>query len=85
MTFSEVKGIGTEHAALQQYRGTTYDIGFVLRTQMEIVVSDDKLDALIECLLKSAYTGNVGDGKIFVFDIKEAYRIRNGEKGEEAL
>ena len=85
MTFSEVKGIGTEHAALQQYRGTTYDIGFVLRTQLEIVVSDEKLDALVECLLKSAYTGNVGDGKIFVSDIKEAYRIRNGEKGEDAL
>lgn len=85
MTFSEVKGIGTEHAALQQYRGTTYDIGFILRTQLEIVVSDDKLDALIDCLLKTAYTGNVGDGKIFVSDIKEAYRIRNGEKGEKAL
>ena len=85
MTFSEVKGIGTEHAALLQYRGTTYDIGFVLRTQLEIVVSDDKLDTLIDCLLKSAYTGNIGDGKIFVSDIQQAYRIRSGEKGEDAL
>lgn len=85
MTYSEVKGIGTEHATQQQYRGTAYDLGFIPRTQLEIVVHDDKLDALIECLLTSAHTGKIGDGKIFVSDIREAYRIRNKEKGESAL
>lgn len=85
MTFSEVKGIGIEHDATRQFRGTTYDLGFIPRTQLEIVVADEKLDELIDCLLKSAYTGNVGDGKIFVSEISEAYRIRNKEKGDEAL
>ena len=60
-TFSEVKGIGTEHAA------------------------NDKADAVVQCILKSAHTGKVGDGKIFVSDINEVYRIRNADKGNEAL
>lgn len=85
MSFSEVKGIGTEHAAIQQYRGTEYDVGFIPRTLLEIVVHDDKLDSLIECLLNTASTGKVGDGKIFVSNIEQAYRIRNKEKGEAAL
>lgn len=85
LTFSEVKGIGTEHAATQQYRGTTYDVGFIPRTLLEIVITDDKLQAVIDCILKFAYTGNIGDGKIFVSDIMEVYRIRNKDKGEGAL
>ena len=85
LTFSEVKGMGTEHAARQQYRGTAYDVGFILRTRIEIVVPDEKLDMLVESILKSAHTGNVGDGKIFVSDIKDVYRIRNTDKGEQAL
>jgi len=85
MSFSEVKGIGTEHAAIQQYRGTEYDVGFIPRTLLEIVVHDDKLDSLVECLLNTASTGKVGDGKIFVSNIEQAYRIRNKEKGEAAL
>ena len=85
LTFSEVKGIGTEHAATQQYRGTTYDVGFIPRTLLEIVITDDKLQSVIDCILKFAYTGNIGDGKIFVSDIMEVYRIRNKDKGEGAL
>jgi len=85
MTYSEVKGIGLEHAATQQYRGTSFDVGFIPRTRLEIAVPDTKLDAVVSCLLKSAQTGKVGDGKIFVYDIQEVYRIRTGEKGEKAL
>lgn len=85
LTFTEVKGMGTEHAAIQQYRGTSYDVGFIHRTLIEIVVADDKLETLIDCLLKSAHTGNVGDGKIFVSEVIDAYRIRNKDKGEKAL
>lgn len=80
-----MKGIGTEHAATQQYRGTAYDIGFIPRTNVEIVVPNDKADAVVQCILKSAHTGKVGDGKIFVSDINEVYRIRNADKGNEAL
>ncbi|HMU46425.1 MAG TPA: P-II family nitrogen regulator [Chitinophagaceae bacterium] len=85
LTFTEVKGMGTEHAAIQQYRGTSYDVGFIHRTLIEIVVADDKLETLIDCILKSAYTGNIGDGKIFVSEVIDAYRIRNKDKGEKAL
>ncbi|HPG11497.1 MAG TPA: P-II family nitrogen regulator [Chitinophagaceae bacterium] len=85
LTFSEVKGMGTEHAAVQQYRGTAYDVGFILRTRLEIVVPDNKLETIIQCILKAAHTGKVGDGKVFVSDIIDAYRIRNTDKGENAL
>ncbi len=85
MTYSEVKGIGMEHAATQQYRGTSYDVGYIPRTRIELAIPDNKLAAVIDCLLKTAYTGKVGDGKIFVFEILEAYRIRTKENGENAL
>jgi nitrogen regulatory protein P-II 1 len=85
MTYSEVKGIGMEHPSSQQYRGTTFDVGFVPRTRLEIAIPAAKLDAVVECLLKTAYTGKVGDGKIFIYDIVDAYRIRTKEKGDKAL
>lgn len=85
MTYSEVKGIGTEHAAAQQYRGAPVDVGFIPRTRLEIAVPDSKVQPLIDCLLKTAYTGKVGDGKIFVSEIQDAYRIRTKEKGDAAL
>ncbi|MEO7989933.1 MAG: P-II family nitrogen regulator [Chryseolinea sp.] len=85
MTFSEVKGIGMEHPSSQQYRGTTFDVGFIPRTRLEIAIPTSKLDAVVECLLKTAYTGKVGDGKIFIYDIADAYRIRTKEKGDKAL
>ena len=85
LTFSEVKGIGTEHATTQQYRGTAYDVGFIPRTLLEIVITDEKLDSVLDCIFEAAYTGNIGDGKIFVSDILEVYRIRNKEKKKKAL
>lgn len=85
MTYSEVKGIGLEHAIPQQYRGTSFDVGFTPRTRLEIALPDSKVDAAVECLLRVAFTGKVGDGKIFIFDIQDAYRIRTKERGEKAL
>ncbi|HTJ52774.1 MAG TPA: P-II family nitrogen regulator [Cyclobacteriaceae bacterium] len=85
MTYSEVKGIGMEPTAKHEYRGAAYDIGFIPRIRLEIAVSDDMVDKLIDCLLKTAYTGKVGDGKIFVYDVAEVYRIRTKEKGDKAL
>jgi nitrogen regulatory protein P-II 1 len=85
MTYSEVKGIGMEHGTTQQYRGTSYDVGYIPRTRLEIAVPDSKLQAVVDCLLKTAHTGKIGDGKILVFDIQEAYRIRTKEKGDSAL
>lgn len=85
MTYSEVKGIGMEHPAQQQYRGTSFDAGFIPRTKLEIAVPDAKLDSVVECLLKVGPTGKVGDGKIFIYEIADAYRIRTKERGEKAL
>jgi len=85
MTYSEVKGIGLEHPTTQRYRGTSFDVGFTPRTRLEIAIADSKLDVVIECLLKAAHTGNVGDGKIFIYDIVDVYRIRTKEKGEKGL
>jgi nitrogen regulatory protein P-II 1 len=85
MTYSEVKGLGLEHGVAQTYRGAEYDISFIPRTRLEIAVSDSKLDQLVDCLLKTAYTGKIGDGKIFIYEMKEAYRIRTKEKGDMAL
>lgn len=85
MTFMDVKGYGLEHGATQTYRGAVVDLGFIPRMQLEIVVSDDRLDDLVQCIMSSASTGDVGDGKIFIYDIDQAYRIRNGESGLNAL
>lgn len=85
MTYSEVKGIGMESPEVQQYRGATYDVGFIPRIQIELAVPDSKLDQVVECLLKTAHTGKVGDGKIFIYDIQSAYRIRTREKDDKAL
>ncbi len=85
MTYSEVKGIGMEHTTTQQYRGTSFDVGFTPRTRLEIVIPSGKLDQVVDCLLKVAHTGKVGDGKIFIYDIADAYRIRTKERGDNAL
>ena len=85
LTFSEVKGIGTEHATTQQYRGTAYDVGFIPRTLLEIVITDEKLDSVLDCIFEAAYTGNIGDGKIFITELVDVIRIRTGEKGKAAV
>jgi len=85
LTYSEVKGIGLEHPTAQQYRGTSFYVGFTPRTRLEIAVPNSKLDEVIQVLLKVAYTGKVGDGKIFIYEIADAYRIRTKDRGESAL
>ena len=86
MTYSEVKGIGLEHPSTQQqYRGTAFEVGFTPRTKLEIALPDSKLDEVVKTLLDVAYTGKVGDGKIFIYDIVDSYRIRTKERGEKAL
>jgi nitrogen regulatory protein P-II 1 len=85
MTFYEVKGMGLQHAKQQQYRGVLYEPTYIPRTKLEIVTTDDLVDPVIRCILKEGKTGEVGDGKIFVTEILEIYRIRNNETGEDAL
>ncbi len=85
LSFSEIKGMGFEHARQEVYRGVAYEPTYIPRTKLEIVVPDDIAPAVIQCILAEGKTGEVGDGKIFVFEVQEAYRIRNNETGEAAL
>lgn len=85
MTFMDVKGYGLEHGTTMQYRGAIFDVGYIPRTQVEIVIPDDRLDEVVDTLLDIASTGEIGDGKIFIHDVESAYRIRNGAQDEEAL
>jgi nitrogen regulatory protein PII len=85
LSFMEIKGFGMEESTSQTYRGATYDVGFIPRTKLEMVVTNDHVDEVIQCILKVAKTGHIGDGKIFVYDLGLAYRIRTGEEGPGAL
>lgn len=84
LSFYDVKGHGLEKE-YQTYRGATYDVGYIPRTKLEIIVSDSFLQKTIDTILNVGRTGKVGDGKIFVTHVEEVYRIRNGEQGENAL
>lgn len=84
LSFYDVKGHGLEKE-YQTYRGTTYDTGYIPRTKLEIVISDDFLQKTIDTILQTAKTGKVGDGKIFVSTLDEVFRIRNGEQGTGAI
>lgn len=85
MTVTEVRGFGRQKGHKEMYRGAEYTIDFLPKVKLEIVVADAQADAIIDTILKTAQTGNVGDGKIFVTDLAEAVRIRTGETGESAL
>ncbi len=85
MTVSEVKGFGRQKGHVELYRGAEYEISFVPKIKIEIVTSDEKIENVIETILKSAKTGNIGDGKIFVSDVNDVIRIRTAERGSDAL
>lgn len=85
ITVTEVKGFGRQKGHTELYRGAEYVIDFIPKVKIEVVVSDAILDACIEGIVRSANTGKIGDGKIFVESIERAVRIRTGEEGESAL
>lgn len=85
ITVTEVKGFGRQKGHTELYRGAEYVVDFLPKTKIEIGVADEMVDAAIEALNRSAHTGKIGDGKIFVFDLEQAIRIRTGETGNEAL
>ncbi len=85
LTSSEVSGFGRQKGHTEIYRGAEYAISFVPKTKIEVAVSDDQVDVVIEAISGAAGTGNIGDGKIFVLDLGQAVRIRTGETGDEAL
>ena len=85
ITVTEVKGFGRQKGHTELYRGAEYVVDFLPKVKLEVVVSDDILDAVIEAVEKAAKTGKIGDGKVFVYKVEQALRIRTGETGEEAL
>ncbi|MAD22830.1 MAG: transcriptional regulator [Verrucomicrobiales bacterium] len=85
MTVSEVKGFGRQKGHTEIYRGSEYTVDFLPKIKLEIVVADENTASSIEAISKSANTGKIGDGKLFVTNIEEAIRIRTQEKGNDAL
>jgi nitrogen regulatory protein P-II 2 len=85
ITVAEVKGFGRQKGHTELYRGAEYVVDFLPKVKVEAAIRDDLLDQVIEAIEKSASTGKIGDGKIFVFDVEQVVRIRTGETGEDAL
>jgi len=85
LTVTEVRGFGRQRGHTEIYRGAEYVIEFVPKTKIEIAVDDELVDQVIEAIMKSAKTGKVGDGKIFVFDLQQVVRIRTGERDSSAI
>lgn len=85
MTISEVRGHGRQKGHKEVYRGQEYQVDLLPKVKIELVVADDRSEEVIKTLAFAARTGKIGDGKIFVFDVAEAVRIRNNDRGDTAL
>ena len=85
MTVTEVKGFGRQKGHTELYRGAEYVVDFVPKVKVEVAVSENILDAVIEAIIAAARTEKIGDGKIFVYDVESIYRIRTGEIDQDAL
>ncbi|BAI75898.1 transcriptional regulator [Azospirillum sp. TSH100] len=85
LTVSEVKGFGRQKGQTEIYRGAEYSVSFLPKVKVEVAVSDDQYEQVVEAIQKAANTGRIGDGKIFVLEIAQAVRIRTGETNAEAL
>ena len=85
ITVTEVKGFGRQKGHTELYRGAEYVVDFLPKIKIEAAIASNMLDQVIEVIEKAATTGKIGDGKIFVYDLEQVYRIRTGETGEEAL
>ncbi|MBT5862232.1 MAG: P-II family nitrogen regulator [Gammaproteobacteria bacterium] len=85
MTVTEVKGFGRQRGHTELYRGAEYVVDFLPKVKIELALTDDLVERVIETIIGSAKTGKVGDGKIFVTDLDQVYRIRTGEAGDQAI
>ena len=85
MTVTEVKGFGRQKGHTELYRGAEYMVDFLPKVKIELVVADDILETCIETIMKTAQTGKIGDGKIFVYNVEQVIRIRTGEMDEAAI
>ena len=85
ITVTEVKGFGRQKGHTELYRGAEYVVDFLPKVKIQILVPDDKVQQVVETVVKTAHTGKIGDGKIFVIPVEEVIRIRTGEKGADAI
>ncbi len=85
LTVSEVKGFGRQKGQTEIYRGAEYHVSFLPKVKIEVAVTDDMLDQVVDAIVQSAHTGKIGDGKIFVTEVQRAIRIRTRETGDDAL
>ncbi len=85
MSLMEIKGYGKQKGHLEYYRGAEYTVNLLPKIKLELVVKDTMVDPTVEAICRAAYTGEIGDGKIFIGEIDEAVRIRTGERGEAAI
>jgi nitrogen regulatory protein P-II 2 len=85
LTVTDVRGAGKQKGQVERYRGTEYSIDLIAKCKLEIATADDQCEEAIQAIRKNAYSGEIGDGKIFIFPLEDAIRIRTGERGEDAL
>tara|TARA_B110000027_G_scaffold118615_1_gene130751 strand:+ start:407 stop:745 length:339 start_codon:yes stop_codon:yes gene_type:complete len=85
MMVTEIKGFGSQSGHTEIYRGAEYAVNFVPKIKLEIVVSAEMADAIVETIIKTAQTGKIGDGKVFVLDVDQAVRVRTGETNDDAI
>ncbi len=85
MTAIEVKGFGRQKGHMEVYRGVEYEVKFLPKVKIEVAITDEKLDDVLNSIQQSAKTGEIGDGKIFVYNLQDVIRIRTGERGKDSL
>ncbi|MGL5598843.1 MAG: P-II family nitrogen regulator, partial [Aeromonas sp.] len=85
LTVAEIKGFGRQQGHTELYRGAEYHVDFLPKVRLEIATTDENVEGVIEAICKAAYTGKMGDGKIFVYDLRHVVRIRTNEHDDEAL
>ena len=85
LTISEVRGYGRQKGHTETYRGSEYRIEFVPKIKIEVIIEDAKVEKIVDAIFKTAKTGQVGDGKIFIYNVEDVVRIRTGESGKDAL
>ena len=85
ITVTEAKGFGRQKGHTELYRGAEYVVDFLPKVKIEVVIDDDMLERAIEAIQRAAYTGRIGDGKIFISPVEEAIRVRTGERGKDAI
>jgi len=85
LTVSEARGFGRQRGHTEVYRGAEYQVDFVPKTRIEVMIDDAQVDGVIDAIVKAARTGKIGDGKVFVLPLEDVVRIRTGEQGSEAL